>query len=196
MVESWGEDPDVFFPPFLHSYSHSCVLNSPIESACVKILSIPPSLCLPRLSSVVALTVATSPSVRYVSLKASYPWKWIASRFYFLQKDLSLLNRDPSELCPQGEELGEEMTSFRSISHQVLGYSCWCCFVTLLIVPILAVFPLSKSVSFSISRDVYRQQERHWSSLVNKINTLILNAMCWIHENCELDLTGDLCFSP
>jgi len=46
-------------------------------------------------------------------------------------KKICLLNRDPSELWPQGEELGEEMISFQSISHQVFVTPVYVAFLLL-----------------------------------------------------------------
>ena len=76
-----GPLPNILSPPFLCTYSRSYVLNSPIEWACVKTLSIPLSLCLPRLSRFVTLMAVTSASRHS---KGSYPWKWITLSFYFL----------------------------------------------------------------------------------------------------------------
>ena len=47
--------PDIFFPPFLQTYSCSDVLNLPIEWTRVKILGIPPSICLSGFSSFLTL---------------------------------------------------------------------------------------------------------------------------------------------
>ena len=54
----------------MKSYSCSSVLNSPIEWVRVKILGIPPSLCLPRLSRFVILT-----NTAYISkLLSKFGW--------------------------------------------------------------------------------------------------------------------------
>ena len=50
---------DILFPPFLRTYFRSYVLNSPMEWASMKILGIPPSLCLPGLSSFVTIASAS-----------------------------------------------------------------------------------------------------------------------------------------
>ena len=61
-------------------YSCSYVLNSPIQWTRVKILGIPLSLFLPRLSGFVSL-MAISYYISKLSLKASYSWKWSIFKF-------------------------------------------------------------------------------------------------------------------
>ena len=71
--------PGILFPPFLHTYSPSYVL----KWTRTKIRGIPPSLCLPRLSSFVSL-MAVGYYISMLSLRASYSWKWTTLSFLFL----------------------------------------------------------------------------------------------------------------
>lgn len=80
--------PDILFLPFLCTYSCFSVLNSPVEWGSMKILDIPPSLCLPGLSSFIILTVTTSVSCwatladSNFSTQSQHPWKWTISSFF------------------------------------------------------------------------------------------------------------------
>ena len=65
-----GPLPNILFPPFPCTYFHFYVFNSPAEGACVKTVSIPLSLCLPRLSHFVTIMAVTSASGHS---KSSYP---------------------------------------------------------------------------------------------------------------------------
>ena len=73
---------NVLFPPVLYTYSLSYVLNSPIEWARPKPLSIPLSLCLPRLFPFVTFRATTSASChsKLANLENGPLWVFISNR--------------------------------------------------------------------------------------------------------------------